>query len=124
MTAPHDRPDPMELLAAVRDFLLDDVVAATSGQVAFHARVAANAIGLVTRELASQPADAEAHAARLVGIGCVDDEDLAARIWAGEFDDRYDEMARVVRAAVWDKLQVANPKYAGEHSSAETRERA
>lgn len=117
MTAPHDRPDPMELLAAVREFLLDDVVAGASGQVAFHARVAANALGLVSRELASGAADAEAHAARLAALGCVDDVDLAARIRSGEFDGRYDEVAPVVRAAVWDKLQVANPNYADDTSA-------
>jgi hypothetical protein len=112
MTAPHDRPDMQELLDAVRSFLLDDVVPATTGQVAFHARVAANVLALVDRELAAGPDDAERHAQRLAGLGCVDDEELAARIRAGEFDDRYDDVARVVRAAVWDKLQVANPKYA------------
>jgi hypothetical protein len=112
MTAPHDRPDAADLLDAVRSFLLDHVVPATSGQVAFHAKVAANVLALVGRELAAGPDDAERHQARLAALGCADDEELAARIRAGDLDDRYDEVARLVRAAVWDKLQVANPKYA------------
>lgn len=112
MTAPHDRPDAAELLTAVREFLMDDVVGATTGQVAFHARVAANVLALVVRELAAGPGDAEAHAVRLAELGVADDDDFAARIRAGQFDERYEEAARVVRAAVWDKLQVVNPKYA------------
>lgn len=116
MTDPHDRPTPIELLEAVRSFLLDDVIPATSGQVAFHARVAANVVALCERELAHRDDDAAAHAARLRGLGCVDDADLAARIRAGELDDRYDDVVSVVRQAVADKLRVANPKYAEERT--------
>jgi hypothetical protein len=122
MTQPHDRPDPMDLIGAVRAFLADEVAAATTGQVSFHARVAANVLALVERELTNGPADAERHASRLAALGAADDANLAARIRSGEFDDRYDEIAPLLRAAVWDKLQVVNPKYAGEHTSSEARE--
>jgi aminoglycoside phosphotransferase (APT) family kinase protein len=59
--APHGRPTASELLDAVRGFLTDDVMPATSGQVAFHARVAANVLGMVAREieLGSIPATAD-----------------------------------------------------------------
>ena len=40
----HDQPDPDELLRAVADFLREQAVPATAGQVSFHARVAANAL--------------------------------------------------------------------------------
>jgi aminoglycoside phosphotransferase (APT) family kinase protein len=49
--APYGRPTASELLAAVREYLLDSVMPATSGQLAFHARVAANALAIVAREL-------------------------------------------------------------------------
>ena len=49
--APYGRPTASELLDAVRGFLSDQVMPATSGQLAFHARVAANVIGIVAREL-------------------------------------------------------------------------
>jgi aminoglycoside phosphotransferase (APT) family kinase protein len=49
--APHGRPTASELLEAVREYLLAAVMPATSGQVAFHARVAANALAIVAREL-------------------------------------------------------------------------
>ncbi len=68
--APHGRPTASELLEAVREYLLGSVMPATSGQVAFHGRVAANALAIVARELelGAFPADAglaEAVATRL-----------------------------------------------------------
>jgi hypothetical protein len=49
--APYGRPTASELLEAVREFLLGSVMPATTGQLAFHARVAANALAIVAREL-------------------------------------------------------------------------
>ncbi len=58
--APHGRPTASELLDAVREFLTGQVMPATTGQLAFHARVAANVLGIVARELelGALPADA------------------------------------------------------------------
>ncbi len=52
---PYGRPTAREMLEAVRSFLTDDVMAATSGRLSFHARVAANMIATVERELAQVP---------------------------------------------------------------------
>jgi aminoglycoside phosphotransferase (APT) family kinase protein len=49
--ARHGRPTASELLEAVREFLTGQVMPASSGQLAFHARVAANVLGIVAREL-------------------------------------------------------------------------
>jgi len=49
--APHGRPTASELLEAVREFLTGQVMPASTGQLAFHARVAANVLGVVAREL-------------------------------------------------------------------------
>jgi aminoglycoside phosphotransferase (APT) family kinase protein len=49
--APHGRPTASELLEAVREYLTGSVMPATTGQVAFHARVAANVLAIVAREL-------------------------------------------------------------------------
>jgi aminoglycoside phosphotransferase (APT) family kinase protein len=51
----YGRPTAGELLEAVRGFLTDQVMAATTGQVAFHARVAANVLGIVAREIEAGP---------------------------------------------------------------------
>jgi aminoglycoside phosphotransferase (APT) family kinase protein len=58
--APHGRPTASELLEAVREYLLGGVLPATSGQLAFHARVAANALAIVARELELGPPAADA----------------------------------------------------------------
>ncbi len=55
----YGRPTALEILDAVRRYLSDDVMPATSGRLSFHARVAANMLGIVERELA-QPAAAYA----------------------------------------------------------------
>ena len=51
LAGPHGRPTASELLDAVRGYLTDQVMPATSGQLAFHARVAANVLAIVAREL-------------------------------------------------------------------------
>ncbi len=56
--APYGRPTAAELLEAVSEFLTGQVMPATSGQLSFHARVAANVLGIVARELElGQPPD-------------------------------------------------------------------
>jgi hypothetical protein len=112
VNAPHDAPSAVELLEAVREFLEGDVADATEGRVRFHARVAARALAIVERELASSERMAAAHAERLAGLGFGSDAELAAAIRSGACDDRWDEVVAVVRATVADKLAVANPGYA------------
>ncbi|HYB12842.1 MAG TPA: DUF6285 domain-containing protein, partial [Myxococcota bacterium] len=50
----NDRPDAGELLRAVERFLEVDVVPALDGVHRFHARVAANVVAIVARELETQ----------------------------------------------------------------------
>jgi aminoglycoside phosphotransferase (APT) family kinase protein len=78
----YGRPTAREILDAVRRFLTDDVMPGTTGRLSFHARVAANMLAIVERELA-QP----------------------ARDDAG--DDDWVSLADAVRL----KLAVANPKH-------------
>jgi hypothetical protein len=108
---PHDVPSAAELLDAVREFLESDVLPATEGRVRFHVRVAANVVGMVARELVLGPEQAAAHAARLEELGVHSDAELAASIRSGALDGRADEVRAAVRAAVADKLAVANPGY-------------
>ncbi|MGN6790843.1 MAG: phosphotransferase family protein [Streptosporangiaceae bacterium] len=64
--APHGRPTASELLDAVQSFLTEQVMPATGGQLAFHARVAANVLGIVARELELGPPPPEADLAEAV----------------------------------------------------------
>ncbi|MEJ7582830.1 MAG: DUF6285 domain-containing protein [Acidimicrobiales bacterium] len=111
MTEPHDVPTVPELVEAVREFLEGDVMAATEGRVRFHARVAANVLAMVQRELAVGATQAAAHAERLALFGAPDDAALAAAIRKGDLDERWDEVKAMVTQSVADKLAVANPPY-------------
>lgn len=113
MSAPHDRPTTGELLESVREWLEREVIPTTEGRLKFHARVAANVLAIVERELQLGPDQARVHAARLAQLGMGSDAELAAAIRAGELDDRYDEVKALVWATVRDKLAVANPRYLG-----------
>ena len=107
----HDRPHLSELVEAVREWVDGDVRAGTEGRLSFHARVAANALRMVERELAQGAGPATAHAERLRALGCADDRELAARIRSGELDDRAEQVRTSVAASVHDKLVVANPAW-------------
>ena len=110
-TEMHGRPTAEELVVAVREFLEKDVMAATSGAVQFHTRVAINALSAVERELRDGPVMEDEHVARLGALGFGSEGQLAEAIRSGELDERYDEIVAAVRATVRDKLLVANPKY-------------
>ena len=105
----HDRPSVAELVEAAREWVEADVRDGTEGRLAFDARVAANALRMVERELALEPGLTRAHATRLAELGCADDGALVGRIRSGELDDRAEEVRTLVAASVHDKLLVANP---------------
>lgn len=105
----HGRPTAAELVAAVAEFIEGDVREATSGQVNFHARVAANVLRTVERELLDT-GDGDARAA-LAGLGFGDEAALAAAIRAGELDQRATDVTACLRALVRHRLAVAHPGY-------------
>lgn len=108
----HGRPTSAELVAAVAEFIEGDVREATSGQVNFHARVAANVLRTVERELLDD-GDAEARAA-LTGLGFNEEAGLAAAIRAGELDGRSEDVTACLRTLVRHRLAVAHPGYDSE----------
>jgi aminoglycoside phosphotransferase (APT) family kinase protein len=107
----YGRPTLSELVDAVRGWVEDDVMAATEGRLAFHARVAANALHMVERERALGPAHEALHRTGLAELGCADDRELAARISTGELDADADHVRQVVARSVRAKLEVANPRW-------------
>lgn len=109
MTDLHGRPTAAELVAAVADFLDQEVRDAVTGSVNFHARVAANALRMVQRELlAPEPADVTA---ALDLLGVTDEAALAAAIRGGALDDRGDDVMSGLRAIVSHRLAAAHPGY-------------
>jgi hypothetical protein len=109
MTGTHGRPTADELVAAVAEFLETDVRQATSGQVNFHARVAANALRMVERELLTTD-DSPVRAA-LADFGVADEAELAAAIRAGELDENTGDVMSALRALVRHRLAAAHPGY-------------
>jgi hypothetical protein len=128
----QDRPTALELLAAVRAFLEDDVVPALEGRRRYHALVAANVLAVVERELGGEeaallaewrgladlldvpgepPARLEALRAAVHGHTAT----LAERIRRGDADEGpFAAAVRAhVRATVAEKLRVANPRHLG-----------
>jgi aminoglycoside phosphotransferase (APT) family kinase protein len=106
----HGRPTAVELLGAVREFLEGDVAEATEGRVRFHARVAANVVGMVTREIELGAEQTASYAEGLAGLGVSSEAELAAKVARAELDDRQDELIGFLLRTVGDKLAVANPK--------------
>lgn len=111
MTTHHGRPDALDLIEAVKNFLDNEVRGAVDGQLAFHVRVAANALAISLRELETADEHADTHATHLARFGCATDAALVSAIRRGELDSRYEEVREAVRAMAWDKINVVNPCY-------------
>ncbi len=127
----QDRPTYRELLEAVQYFLEHDALPALDGPKKFHARVAANVLAIVRRELDSEAAQWRAEWERLdglLGTAAPPAErdrlrealrnrtvELCERIRRGEADtgEWRGAVMRHVRQTVVDKLAVANPRYLG-----------
>jgi len=115
MTSAHGRPTTAELIAAVAEFLETDVRASTTGQVNFHARVAANVLRIVERELLVGSADDVADA--LADVGFDDEARLAAAIRSGALDGRSERVQSALRTLVRHRLSVAHPGYDRENQA-------
>lgn len=102
------QPSAAELVAAVAEFL-DHDVRAVGGQVGFHARVAANVLRVVERELLDTTA--ESVRAALDGVGFTDETALAQAIRNGDLDDRPDEVLACLRSVVRHRLSIDHPGY-------------
>ena len=105
------RPSAAELVDAVRQFLTNDVLAATSGRTGFHVRVAANALATVERELSLQDALTNNRRDRLSELGFESERELAAAIRSGKVDDRIEAVTAAVYDSVVDRLRVNNPRW-------------
>ena len=128
----QDQPTYAELLAAVQHFLETDVVPALEGTKKFHARVAANVLAIVRREVDAEDAQLRAEWSRLDQLLSGSETlpgdrielrrrlrertgALCERIRSGEADAGpwRRTVLQHVRQTVVEKLAVANPKYLG-----------
>lgn len=108
----YGRPTLAELVEAVREFLEGEVMAATQGNVQFHARVAVNVLKTVERELEQSPEEQPRHERRLADLGVADDAELARLVRSREIgDDRLPQLVEALRDDVRARLLVSNPAY-------------
>lgn len=108
--AVYDRPTVDELLDAVTGFLREEL-RVEDPRSAYLAKVAANALTIVRRELRLGPGERAAHRARLAAVGCANDGELAARIRSGAVSDEDPNVLAAVRSSITAQVAVANPRY-------------
>ena len=115
----QDRPSPSELIGAVAAFLKNVVAPETQGALSFNARVAANALEMMKRELDTAPAEDAAELARLNALLGKDgahfdlNDELSRRIEAGEVDLSTPGLKDHLWATTLAKLAVDQPTYGG-----------
>lgn len=110
----HGHPSAADLTEAVQAFLRQ-VESSLTGREAFHAKVAANALGIVIRELRQQPdAIEQAELSRLLG-GDADlpalRTDVSERLRDGRLSAETPGLIDALIVAVAARLAVDNPKY-------------
>jgi uncharacterized protein DUF6285 len=114
----QDPPTVTELLDATAAFLRDVAVPQLSGHASFHARVAANALDLIKRELELRPAAERDEHTRLQSLlhteGSLDDLNalLSRRIAAGDLDLQTPGVAEHLWATTLAKVAIDQPTYA------------
>jgi hypothetical protein len=114
-----DQPSILELVQAVKAFLETKAMPELKGHTAFHARVAANALGIVARELevGAQPTQEEIE--RLVMLlghdGSLDElnRELCAQIRSGKIDIASDALKQHLEITTLTKVAVDQPSYSG-----------
>ena len=119
----QDQPTPSEVIGAVAAFLKTVVAAETTGATSFQARVAANALEMMRRQLDLAPAADAAERQRLNELLGHDGDllelntELSRRIAAGEMDLTTLGLSDHLWATTLAKLAVDQPTYAAYRAS-------
>lgn len=119
LEAGTDMPRIDELLVSVRDYLREDVMAATQGRTNFLARVAGNSLDIVLRELALGDAARAAELQRLTGLlGETGDLDtlrwrLVHALRDGSMPLDNVELQAHLRNTVVNQIAIDQPRYSG-----------
>jgi len=123
----QDAPTTKELIEAVRAFLEEKAMPELKGHTAFHARVAANALAIVERELALGPMAQAGERMRLIQLlghdGTLEElnGELAKAIRAGELTLATPGLSEHLWQTTIDKVAIDQPKYSGYQTALERR---
>jgi len=116
----QDRPTAAELLAAIADFLREEVTPAldkADPRLGFQMRVAVNSLAILEREARLGPAADASELARLAKLlghdGTLEElnRELAQQLRSGRRDERDAALMAHLEATVADKIAIANPKW-------------
>jgi hypothetical protein len=114
-----DQPSALELVTAVREFIEKHAMPELQGRTAFHARVAANALAIVARELEQAAPAAEGESQRLQSLlnqdGTLDalNRQLCRQIRSGQIAWNDPALATHLTAATLAKVAIDQPNYSG-----------
>jgi hypothetical protein len=114
-----DQPSMLELVVAVREFLEQKAMPELKGHTAFHARVAANALGIVARELERGGTAADEERKRLATLlghdGAIEqlNRALCASIREGRIGLDTPGFAEHLALTTRDKVAIDQPNYDG-----------
>ena len=111
--SPFGRPTLEELLEALGEHLTRSAAGQADGGARFEARIAANVLATVSRQIQLGPAVADAHRRRLFRLGLEDDAALVSAIRQGAFDEDWVGLGSQLAASARDQLLVANPSHLG-----------
>ena len=109
----------LELVKAVQSFIETKAMPELKGHTAFHARVAANALGIVARELELGPKAADSEKAQLVALlghdGTLEDlnRDLCRQLRGGEISTDSEALRQHLELTTLDKVAIDQPNYSG-----------
>ena len=125
-TASEDLPRADELLTSVRDFLRNDVMAATQSRLNFLVRVAANSLDIVQRELALGAEQREREQSRLQYF-FASDEELVCLRWRlvhglrdGSIELANEALQVHLRQTMVNQLAIDQPGYSGFKTATQT----
>ena len=114
-----DQPSALELVTAVKEFIEQHAMPQLSGHTAFHARVAANALGILAREIEFGPEANAAEQGRLESLlgmkGSLDElnRELCRRIRTGDIGMATAGVGEHMRATTMAKVAIDQPSYSG-----------
>jgi hypothetical protein len=114
-----DQPSILELITAVRDFIEQRAMPELKGHTAFHARVAANALSIVKRELETGGPSAIAERERLMALLNQDgslmelNRELCRRLREGAINLDSPGLAEHLALTTRDKVSIDQPNYSG-----------
>jgi hypothetical protein len=114
-----DQPSMLELVKAVQSFIETKAMPELKGHTAFHARVAANALGIVARELEFGPKAEDAEKTQLIALlghdGSLGDlnRELCGQIRDGKIDIESDALRQHLELTILDKVAIDQPNYSG-----------